>query len=157
MNIVVAEDDKMCAELIERALGGLNRLPITHVSRLADLWPCLTSDVDIVWLDLFLEDCSAEGVVARLPEIRALVPNAALIVVSGWGEKHRQTALLSGADAYSSKQDLDGFSQEAVRGIVTKGAVEAMKRGVSPSLILERAAKMLREVAHHSDAIPNPD
>lgn len=143
MKVLLIEDDKQCADMIQRALHGLtSRVDVTD--KLSEGLRLLCDDYDAVWLDLSLTDSRSEDTLRAIPSIRDKCPNVTLLVVSGYGDKYHNEAIEMGADAYASKIDLEGFRNSAVVNLLVRAATHAMERGVNSSFILERVATFIQ-------------
>lgn len=149
LTITVAEDDKHCREFITVALDAMGAT-VLGVDSLREFWKTITNrNVDAVWLDLALLDSTAEETLAAIPKIRQLLPQATIIVVSGWEDTHRKRALDLGADAYSGKIELGAFRVSAVARLLSVAAVAALKRGAAANVILERVARFVGDMCQH--------
>lgn len=147
MKICIAEDEQICQKFLVEALGTMAE-HVWVVDSLRGLQRELSEHVvDVIWLDLSLIDSNAECTLHHLPIIRAQVPQAVIIVCSGWEDTYRKEALAAGADAYSGKRELASFAPAVVAGLLARAAMQALQRGAPANAILERVAALVGAVA----------
>lgn len=143
MKVLLIEDDKECAAMIQRALKGLtSKIDVTD--KLQEGLRMMCDEYNAIWLDLTLTDSRSDETLQAIPIIRERCPNITLLVVSGYGYQYRDQALKLGADAYASKIDLEGFRNTAVVNLLVNAATHAMERGVDSSFILERVSAFMQ-------------
>lgn len=102
IRVLLAEDDDVDAERVERILGQGNEFELQRVKSLAKAFLIIANnDVDLIQLDLGLSDCSSLDAIQSLRR----VSSAKIIVLSGMDENSsvRSTALVNGADTFLSK------------------------------------------------------
>lgn len=141
MKLLIVEDHEILAGLIKRLAGSLvSSCEITD--RLGEAIKLIcTERFDVIWLDLFLLDASADDTIKAIPLMRATAPEAIIVVLTGAVDaKECPRAVAAGADACLHKTQ--GMSAQMIFELLATGALKAQERGVtSAAQFLERVTQ----------------
>jgi len=124
VQLLLVEDDAGDAVLVRELLAdAAPQMEVVHVGTLREAEELLPGGVDCVLLDLGLPDAVGMEPVERL---RAVAPDAALVVLTGHDDEHRGIeALSSGAQDYLAKGGVEGsMLARAIRYAIERRRLE---------------------------------
>lgn len=122
MNILICEDDRSIAAMIQRVLQPLDA-HVFKVTSFADLLHSLTQiKFDVICLDLGLPDSPTYETLAKIKTLKMSHPQTAIMVITGQPMIDNEKALAAGADGFLQKEDAfhRGVLIQRISSIISK-------------------------------------
>jgi len=134
IKVIIVEDEELVAKVYQGILKEVSS-EVLVAKELAQLDTMLAQTVpDAVVIDLRLKHTGVDEGIAHIPKIRAVNPDAVIVVASGTSEPEKiKKALAAGADYYAVKPETG--TADGLIGAILKGFERKQKSARTISLI----------------------